>query len=54
MSVASAPRDVDVLALGLHGISEDEVSWICKGLDGQGDAIRTRPVSGDDSTCSRD
>ena len=42
-------RNVDALAqaLGLNGISKDQVSRICKELDGQVHAFRTRPLSGD-------
>jgi transposase-like protein len=42
-------RNVDALAeaLGLKGISKDQVSRICKELDGQVHAFRTRPLSGD-------
>jgi transposase-like protein len=42
-------RNVDALAqaLGLNGISKDQVSWICKELDGQVPAFRTRPLNGD-------
>src|SRR6266852_7421166 len=42
-------RKVDALAqaLGLNGISKDQVSRICKELDGQVQAFRTRPLSGD-------
>jgi len=42
-------RNVDALAqaLGLNGISKDQVSRICKELDGQVQAFRTRPLSGD-------
>ncbi len=38
-------RNVDALAqaLGLNGISKDQVSRICKELDGQVHAFRTRP-----------
>ncbi len=39
-------RDVDALAeaLGLKGISKDQVSRICKELDAQVHAFRTRPL----------
>jgi len=42
-------RNVDALAqaLGLNGISKDQVSRICKELDGQVHAFRTRPLNGD-------
>src|SRR2546428_2625650 len=42
-------RNVDALAqaLGLNGISKDQVSRICKELDAQVHAVRTRPLSGD-------
>ena len=42
-------RNVDALAeaLGLKGISKDQVSRICKELDGQVHAFRTRPLSGE-------
>ena len=42
-------RNVDALAeaLGLKGISKDQVSRICKALDGQVHAFRTRPLSGE-------
>jgi transposase-like protein len=42
-------RDVDALAeaLGLKGISKDQVSRICKELDAQVHAFRTRPLDGE-------
>ena len=42
-------RNVDALAeaLGLKGISKDQVSRICKELDGQVHAFRTRPLTGE-------
>jgi transposase-like protein len=42
-------RKVDALAqaLGLNGISKDQVSRICKELDGQVHAFRTRPLIGE-------
>ncbi len=42
-------RSVDALAeaLGLKGISKDQVSRICKELGGQVHAFRTRPLTGD-------
>jgi transposase-like protein len=49
MCTGVSTRNVDALAqaLGLNGISEDQVSRICKELDGQVQAFRTRPLSGD-------
>ncbi|MGH7777366.1 MAG: IS256 family transposase [Candidatus Dormibacterales bacterium] len=42
-------RSVDQLAeaLGLKGISKDQVSRICRELDGQVEAFRTRPLEGE-------
>jgi len=42
-------RNVDALAeaLGVKGISKDQVSPICKELDGQVHAFRTRPLTGE-------
>ena len=42
-------RKVDdlVRALGLDGISRSEVSRICKALDAQVEAFRTRPIEGE-------
>ena len=39
-------RKVDdlVRALGMDGISRSEVSRICKGLDAEVEAFRTRPI----------
>ncbi len=42
-------RKVDdlVRALGMDGISRSEVSRICKGLDAEVEAFRTRPIEGE-------
>src|SRR5881409_97674 len=42
-------RKVDdlVRALGMDGISRSEVSRICKGLDAEVEAFRTRPMEGE-------
>src|SRR5947209_3493571 len=40
-------RHARAQALGLNGISKDQVSRICKELDGQVQGFRTRPLSGD-------
>jgi transposase-like protein len=42
-------RKVDdlVRALGMDGISKSEVSRICKGLDSEVEAFRTRPIEGE-------
>src|SRR5260370_31927544 len=45
--VSTRNVDARAQALGLNGISKDQVSRICKELDGQVHAFRTRPLSGD-------
>ena len=45
MSIANV--DALAQALGLNGISKDKGSRICKELDGQVHAFRTRPLGGD-------
>ena len=42
-------RKVDdlVRALGIEGISQTELSWICAGLDERAEALWNRPLTGE-------